>query len=114
MRYAAHNYPITIPQGEDFERSWIYYPEGTDADPRDLSGYSAASQLRRRPSDADTLLDFSVELGSDGSVTISAPHAETSELAVGDAYYDVEITDPDGNVKRLVGGRARITAEVTR
>lgn len=114
VRYPADNYEITIPQGEDFEKVWVYYPDGPDADPADLSTYTGASQLRRNYSDAEALLDFDVELGSDGSVAISAANADTSALSPGRTYYDVEITDADGKVKRLVAGRARITPEVTR
>lgn len=31
MNYPAHAYPITIPQGEDYSKTWTYYPNGTDA-----------------------------------------------------------------------------------
>ena len=41
-------------------------------------------------------------------------NAITSALTAGAAYYDVELTDPGGKVMRFVGGKAQITAEVTR
>ena len=89
MNYPAHAYPITIPQGEDYSKTWTYYPNGTDAAVQNWTGWSGTAQLRRRIED-------------------------TTALTAGAAYYDVELTDPGGKVMRFVGGKAQITAEVTR
>lgn len=46
MNYPAHAYPITIPQGEDYSKTWTYYPNGTDAAVQDWTGWTGAAQLR--------------------------------------------------------------------
>lgn len=116
MNYPAHAYPITIPQGEDYEKVWTYYPNGTDSAVKNWTGWTGAAQLRRRIEDATALATFTVTLGgSAGTVTITLPHATTEDLDPGRAYYDVELTETaTGKVMRFVGGTATITAEVTR
>ena len=116
MNFPAHAYPITIPQGADFEKVWTYYPDGTGSAPKDWTGWTGAAQLRRQIEDASALAAFAVTLGgSAGTVTITLPHATTEDLDPGRAYYDVEVTETStGKVMRFVGGQAQITAEVTR
>lgn len=115
MNFPAHAYPITIPQGADFEKVWTYYPDGTDSPAKNWTGWTGAAQLRRRIEDTTALATFGVTLGgSAGTVTITLPHATTSALTAGAAYYDVELTDSGGKVMRFVGGKAQITPEVTR
>lgn len=115
MNYPAHAYPITIPQGEDYAKTWTYYPNGTDAAVQDWTGWTGAAQLRRRIEDTTALATFTVTLGgAAGTVKIELAHATTSGLEAGAAYYDVELTDSGGKVMRFVGGKAQITPEVTR
>lgn len=115
MNYPAHAYPITIPQGEDYSKTWTYYPNGTDAAVQDWTGWTGAAQLRRRIEDTTALATFGVTLGgAAGTVTITLSHSTTSALTAGAAYYDVELTDSGGKVMRFVGGKAQITPEVTR
>lgn len=116
MNFPADAYPITIPQGTDYEKVFTYYPSGTDAAVQDWTGWTGAAQLRRRIEDTTALATFVVTLGGvAGTVTIALAHATTAALDPGRAYYDVELTKTStGAVMRFVGGKAQITAEVTR
>lgn len=95
----------------------------------DLTGYSAAMQVRA-DYDADTaVLDLSsgdgdiVLAATAPNVKVEATPAATRAIPVaagGSApwrqtyVYDLEITDPSGRVTRLLQGRAVVVEEVTR
>ncbi len=112
--FQADRYPITVPPGADFSKSWVYHPEGVDKDPKDWSGYTGKAQLRRKASATTALLDFTVTLGSDGTIELAASHTATNGLADGPAVWDLYITAPGGKVERFMAGPATIPARVTR
>lgn len=110
----ADRYPITISPGADFSKSWVYYPDGLEAEPRDWTGYSGKAQLRQKASATTPQLEFTVTLGSDGTVELAASHAATKDLKPGSAVWDLYITAPSGKVERFLAGPATIPAQVTR
>jgi hypothetical protein len=113
-RYSADRYPLRIHAGADFSKTWIYYPDGVDALPKDWTGYTAAAQIRTSARAADPLLDFTVVLADDGSVTLSAPAADTGDLHAATAVWDLKVTGPSGSVDVLIGGTVLIAPAVTR
>lgn len=53
---------------------------------------------------------------SDGTknIFIHAKAAETEEIVPGDYVYDIELTAPNGEITRILQGRATVTPQVTR
>jgi hypothetical protein len=85
----------------------------------DLTGYTARMQIRATI-DSDTVL---VELTTGDGITIDGPagqiallltNEQTAALDWTDGVYDLELTDPDGNVTRLLKGPVEVDPEVTR
>ena len=110
-------YNVEIDQGADWFLDVTYdNPNGT---PVNLTGYTAALQMRSLPSDNNAVLSLSTGsgitiTGSTGLVAIRATANQTRSIDEGTYYYDLEITSSGGIVTRLVQGQAVVLAEVTR
>jgi len=113
----ANLYNVTIDQGSDWYLTVTYKnPNGT---PINLTGYTAALQLRSLPESPTAVLSLSTGsgitiTGATGVVDIHATATQTRAIDEGTYYYDLEITSPATIVTRLVQGQAVVTPEVTR
>lgn len=87
----------------------------TDPDtqgPADLTGCVAQSQIRATADAVDIQAEFATEI-VDNIIYLTLTSAETTGQA-GRAVWDVQITDADGVVATLAGGKVTWVAEVTR
>lgn len=87
----------------------------TDPDtngPADLTGYTAQSQIRSTATATDIMCEFDVEI-VDNIVYLTLDSAATTGQT-GRGVWDVQLTDPDGVVETVAGGRVTWVAEVTR
>jgi len=107
---------ITIDQGADFEMNLIIRQQNNAI--KDLTGYSVAGQLRPTYLSGDSdAVTFGTEITDAflGLVTVSLTDTQTATMNHLTTYvYDVETTDSDGIVKRIVQGVATINPSVTR
>lgn len=113
----ANLYNVTIDQGSDWYLTVTYKnPNGT---PINLTGYTAALQLRSLPESPTAVLSLSTGsgitiTGATGVADIHATATQTRAIDEGTYYYDLEITSSSNIVTRLVQGQAVVTPEVTR
>ena len=114
----ATNYNTTLDQGADWYINFTY--QNSSGTPINLTGYTAALQLRSEPSDATAALSLSspssgiVITGATGLVAVHASAAQTGALIAGTYYYDLELTSGTGIVTRLVQGQVVVSPQVTR
>jgi hypothetical protein len=113
-RYPADRYPLTLTVNADFSKTWVYYPDGVGAPPKNWTGHAGKAQLRTSARATPVLLTFDVVLGSDGSITLSAPASVTADLSSSRGVWDLRITGPGSSADVLMGGRATIKAAVTK
>lgn len=124
--------PMVIYQGEDLalEITW----DDDDGNPVPLAGYTAHSQVRRTYWADDVILDLSGPVGSgsgsgsgddgllgwiefpeDGKVVLHATADTTSQVVMAeDGVWDIELTDAEGQVTRLMGGSVELSREATK
>lgn len=107
----AQKVNIVIDQGTTFNTDYTFLNEQDD--PIDFTTYTGASQMRKSYS-SSTSFPFTVSLGNNGIVAISMNAATTSSITAGRYLYDLEVTDANGVVSRLVEGIVTITPQVTR
>lgn len=113
----AVQYIVEIDQGADWFFNVTYeQPAGT---PVNITGYTAALQLRSLPESTTAVLSLTTGsgitiTGSSGLVAVHATAVQTGAIIAGDYYYDLEITSPQGIVTRLVQGQALVNPQVTR
>ena len=86
-----------------------------------LTGYSAAQMdLRTNPESSSTILSLTtgnnrIALGgSAGTVTLSISASDSGNLVATDGVYDLEITDGNGKVYRIVEGTYTVRRGISR
>ena len=104
---------IVVDQGADYSASIDV--TDSDGDNIDLSGYTAAGQIRKKYS-SSTAVDFTVAVASPASagvLNISLSNTQTNAMKAGRYVYDVEITNSGGVKTRVLEGQVEITPGVT-
>jgi hypothetical protein len=116
-------YSLCIQQGATFTKvfTWTTYTTGpstagTAPQPVDLTGWTAAMQIRAYPGASSVLYDASsdITLGGDaGTISLTIPASATEGFTFWSAVYDLLLTDPSGNVTRFIGGSVTVSPGVT-
>ena len=104
---------IFIDQGTDF--SITVDVTDTSGGALNMSGYSAAAQIRKTYGSSSVSSTFSTSIAeSTGQVTLSLSDTQTSALDSGRYVYDLNVTSGGGQTTRVVEGQAIVTPGVTR
>jgi hypothetical protein len=103
---------LTINIGTDFVQTYDLYQSGGKV--IDLTGYSAASSLRKHR-DSGTAVSFIVGFPDrkNGKIKISIPSWTTSRLKPGRYVYDILMTKPDGDKGIIVEGTINARAGIS-
>jgi hypothetical protein len=115
---AAGKYNLVIEQGSTFRQ--VFYWKNSDETPINLSGYTAKLQMRPSQSSTNILLELSTENGGitltelDGKIELYLAANVTKNLTWSTAVYDLELTQSETEVHKLVRGGVSITKEITR
>jgi len=108
-------YNITAYQGATYSKTFSI----TQADVAfDLTGYTAAMQVREGYSSADALLSLTSSAGialggTAGTVQIAISAAQSSAIPAGSYAYDLELT-LSGAVTRLLQGSFSVVGNITK
>ena len=98
----------------------LYISGGIATAPYNITGFTAAMQLRSLPESPDVALSLTTSNGGitingpTGEIAVHATAAQTTAIDEGPYYYDLEITSNSGIVTRVAQGQAIVSAEVTR
>lgn len=130
---ASGKYSFVIEQGATTDFQIIYKDASGTA--IDLSGYTAAMQIRNAKGGSTLYATLTSSLGDSytktsgsafislsgsnlttaqvsGSIGVYIGHAVTNDFSFNEAYYDIEITD--GQIRtRLLEGKVQLTKQVT-
>ena len=82
----------------------------------DLTGYTAAAQIRKTYESSSTTVAFTVAFNSDrttGKLDLTLTGAQTAAVTQGRYVYDVLITSGAGALTRVVEGISTINPRVT-
>jgi hypothetical protein len=99
--------------------SGLYLQGGDALSAVNITGFTAAMQLRSLPNDSIAVLTLTQASGitidgPTGTLAVRATAAQTAAISAGPYYYDLEITSPTGVKTRIVQGELNVNAEVTR
>jgi|TARA_B100001094_G_scaffold327456_1_gene385698 hypothetical protein len=104
---------IFIDQGTDF--SITVDVTDTSGGALNMSGYSAAAQIRKTYGSSSVSSTFSTSIAENtGQVTLSLTDTQTTALESGRYVYDLNVTSGGGQTTRVVEGQAIVTPGVTR
>jgi hypothetical protein len=116
----ASTYNTVIDQGADWFLNVTW--EDVNEDPIDITGYTAALQLRTSPLARVVSLNLTTEndgiaiTGASGLVSIHATNDQTADLTPQRYTYDLELYSPANPtvVTRLIQGTVEVSANTTR
>jgi len=104
---------IFIDQGTDF--SITVDVTDTSGGALNMSGYSAAAQIRKTYGSSTVSSSFTTSIAEiSGQVTLSLTDTQTTALESGRYVYDLNVTSSGGQTTRVVEGQAIVTPGVTR
>ncbi len=123
----AANYDLFIEQGATFSFTMTYgHKDGTvDANgipnvvPYDITGCQARMQIRQRPGSKVLISATSRNGGitfddpTTGKIRVTITDEATDSLNVKRAMYDLELSYPSGQVRRILQGAVRISPQIT-
>lgn len=107
------NHDLYIYKG-DYVELFVVLNDDEDV-PLDLTGYSAAAQLKLDYEDVSPV-DFTCTIvapATDGRVRIYLPTTASSTLEPGSYIWDFQIENPDGDVRTYLAGDVTVYDEVT-
>lgn len=110
-------YNFKMDQGSDWDLNVVY--EDANGDPINLTGYTAAMQLRQNYNSETADLTLTSSNGgititaAEGKMVLHATAVQTGLLSEGYYVYDLEI-DSGGVVTRIIQGQVTVNGEVTR
>jgi hypothetical protein len=107
------NANLAIYQGDDYSAVVTVSESGSPVPP-DLTGFTAQSQIRIGPADANP--QVVVEIGTSVAanlVTLTIP-APLTALMSGLYVWDLQLTAPDGTITTILAGGVTVTAQVTK
>lgn len=107
----AQKVNIVMDQGTTFSVTYEFTDD--NGDPINFSTYTGVAQMRKSYS-TSTYYAFTVGLGNTGVVSLSMDAANTSSITAGRYVYDLEVTDTNSVISRLVEGIVTVTPQVTR
>ena len=116
MTAATNNF--IIDQGANWFVTFVY--KDAAGTPINITGYTAALQIRDTYADSTTDLSLTSPsggitiTGATGTIAVTATAVQTAAIAAGNYVYDLEITSTGGIVTRLVQGKISVSPQVTR
>jgi hypothetical protein len=113
----ARKYDIAIDQGATFELAMVYKDAAGVV--VNLTGYTVAMQIRASVGGkmfaSATTANGRITVNASGNIAIAIPAAETANINVEQAVYDLFLHAPGGDpVKKLLYGDAVVNPSVTR
>lgn len=103
---------LVIDQGTSFETTVTLKDDSDDL--LNLTGYAAAGQVRKHFTSSNST-SFSITLGgSNGTMTLALSANSTANIVAGRYVYDVELTDTNSKISRIMEGIVTVTPQVTR
>jgi len=104
---------LMIYQGDDYG-AIVTVADGVTPPAEIIAGYTAQAQIRSGPADTNpiVLVDIQTTVASP-YVYLTIPSTDTAGLKTS-AYWDLQLTDPTGQITTVLAGIASVTPEVTR
>lgn len=106
---------LLIEQGATFNSTISLF--NSDDTVFDLTGHTAAGQIRKSYSSSSASATFTIAFSADrteGQITLSLTPTQTAALDEGRYVYDIETTGSDSTVTRVLQGTVTVSPNVTR
>ena len=115
---AAGFHHFIIEPGATFQQT-LTLKDSSDA-VINLTGFTAEMDLRKNQDDSNEVITLTTANsrismgGAAGTITLTISATDSAALSVGDGVYDLETTDSNGKVDRILEGTYSIRGNVSR
>jgi hypothetical protein len=106
-------YDFTVYSGTSFEREFRWLDD--DTNPIDLTGWSANLLIGQQMAEADMQLNVSnggITLTAQGQIIVAMTPIQTGLLKPPVAFYNFDLIEPSGFVRRFMRGRLSVVIDV--
>lgn len=103
---------FVIDQGSDFSAN-VDLTDSVGA-AYDLTNYTVAAQMRKSYASSNAVTFICSHDNANGHISMTLPNSNTAVLVPGRYLYDIEITDSQNTVTRVVEGLITVTPGMTR
>jgi len=107
------NYELVVYSGTSYRREFRWLPDGDI--PIDFTGWSARLLIGPQLAVADVELSTDnggIELTAFGQIIIELSPVQTAALRAPVTYYNLDLTEPDGFIRRFLRGRVSVVVDV--
>lgn len=107
------DYDIVIYAGTSYRREFRWLPDG--ATTMDFTGWDAHMYIGQPLNVADVELNVTggeLLLTNDGQIVITMDPTRTASLLRSTTWYNLDLTEPDGFVRRFLRGRVSVVFDV--
>lgn len=107
------NYEIVVYSGTSYRREFRWLPDGTN--PIDFTGWAGRMLIGAQLAPADIDLNTTnggVSLTANGQIIIRLTPVQTAVLRAPITYYNLDLTEPDGFVRRFLRGKVSVVVDV--
>lgn len=107
------DYDIVIYAGTSYKREFRWLPDGVT--PMDFTGWDGHMFIGQPLNVADMELNTvtgEVAFTSDGRIVILMSPTRTAQLVASTTWYNLDLTQPDGFVRRFLRGRVSVVFDV--
>lgn len=107
------NYEFTVYSGTSYKREFRWLPDGTD--PMDFTGWSALMLIGQQLATAQVELSTDnggITLTDQGQIFIEMTPFQTAALTGPLTYYNLDLIEPDGFIRRFLRGRVSVVVDV--
>jgi hypothetical protein len=106
------SHALDLYRGDTFALAVRLWSDAAHTIPSDLTGATAAAQIRAR--DADTLvLPITCTVATPNTINLAIPATAWASSAPESARWDLQVTYPSGSVRTILAGPVRILDDVT-
>lgn len=107
------NYEIVVYSGTSYRREFRWLPDGTN--PIDFTGWAGRMLIGPQMSIADVELttgNGGITLTGNGQLIIKLTPTQTAILRAPITYYSLDLTEPDGFIRRFLRGKVSVVVDV--
>lgn len=107
------DYGLVVYSGTNFRREFRWLPDGTSG--MDFTGWSAIMPIGAMGTVGTLVLtntNGGLILSATGQIIINMQPADTALLKSGVVNYNLDLTSPDGYVRRFLRGRISVVQDV--
>lgn len=107
------DYDLVVYCGTTFRREFRWLPDGTT--PIDFTGWSATMNIGTPNTAAQlglTNTNGGLTLTATGQIIISVSPARSIALKPGVLFYNLDLENPDGDIRRFLRGRISVIQDV--